>query len=316
MAYAMALIDRLPLLRGRIAAGRALADLTWLRVGGPAELLFQPADAEDLAVFLAGCPADIPVTPIGVGSNLLVRDGGVPGIVIRLGRGFSAIAARGTEITAGAAALDAKIATAAAEAGIAGLEFLRGVPGSLGGALAMNAGCYGRQLADVLVEARGLRRDGTPVRIAAAEMGFSYRQAAAADGVIFTEAVLGGTADAPEAVSARMAQLLAAREATQPVRARTGGSTFRNPSGRSSAGRAEAEEGLRAWQVIDAAGCRGLRRGGAQISEKHCNFLINTGDATAEDLETLAETVRARVKAQSGHDLVWEIQRIGVKLKT
>lgn len=308
-----ALIARLPAVRGRLEAMRPLAPLTWLRVGGPAEVLFRPADAADLAAFLAGCPEDVPVVAMGVGSNLLVRDGGVPGVVVRLGRGFGAIAVEGTAVRAGAAAPDAQVAERAAEAGIAGLEFLRGVPGSIGGALAMNAGCYGTEIKDVLVLARGVRRDGAAVEIPAAEMGFAYRTARAGAGVIFTEAVLSGTRDAPAAVTARMRALMAEREAAQPIRTRTGGSTFRNPSGASSTGRAGESHALKAWTLIDAAGCRGLRIGGAQVSEKHCNFMINRGDATAADLEALGESVRARVKSASGHDLRWEIRRIGVK---
>ena len=308
------LIARLPPVRGRLTPMRALADLTWFRVGGPAELLFQPADPEDLAAFLVGCPADVPVLAVGVGSNLLVRDGGIPGVVIRLGRGFTRIATEGAEVLAGAAALDARVAQTAATAGIAGLEFLRGVPGSIGGALAMNAGCYGTEMKDVLVEAHGLTRSGKPVRFFAAEMGFSYRNATAAEGVIFTQALLRGTADDPAAVTTRMEALLAKREAAQPIRERTGGSTFRNPVGFSSTGQPGDSDALKAWNLIDQAGCRGLQIGGARVSDKHCNFLINTGNATAADLETLGETVRARVKSKSGIDLHWEIRRTGVSL--
>jgi len=306
------LIERLPGPRGRLTPMRALADLTWFRVGGPAEVLFQPADADDLAAFLAACPTNIPVTPVGVGSNLLIRDGGVPGVVVRLGRGFSAIAVEGRRITAGAAALDARVAQAAAAAGIAGLEFLRGVPGTIGGALAMNAGCYGDEVKDVLVEAHGIDRAGNHVTIAAAGMGFSYRNSAAAEGLIFTGALLAGGADTPEAVTARMAALLARREAAQPIRERTGGSTFRNPAGLFSAGCDGDSQELKAWKLIEAAGCRGLTIGGAQVSRKHCNFMINSGTATATDLEQLGETVRGRVKSNSNIDLHWEIRRIGV----
>jgi len=306
------LIERLPRARGRLTPMRALADLTWFRVGGPAEVLFQPIDAEDLAAFLAACPPDIPVTPVGVGSNLLIRDGGVPGVVVRLGRGFSAIAVEGSQVSAGAAALDARVAQAAAAAGIAGLEFLRGVPGTIGGALAMNAGCYGDEVKDVLVEAHGIDRAGNRVTIPAAGMGFSYRNATAAEGLIFTGAVLAGQTDTPDAVTARMTALLARREAAQPIRERTGGSTFRNPAGFSSTGRDGDSHALKAWKLIDEAGCRGLTIGGAQVSRKHCNFLINTGSATATELEQLGESVRARVKSTSGIDLCWEIRRIGV----
>ena len=307
-----ALIERLPRPRGRLTPMRALAELTWFRVGGPAEVLFQPADAADLAAFLAVCPAGIPVTPVGVGSNLLVRDGGVPGVVVRLGRGFGAIATDGARVTAGAAALDAKVAIAAAAAGIAGLEFLRGVPGTIGGALAMNAGSYGDEVKDGLVEAHAVDRAGNRVTIAAAGMGFSYRHCAAAEGLIFTGAVFQGRADDGDAVTARMAALLAKREAAQPIRERTGGSTFRNPAGFSSTGRDGDSHALKAWKLIEEAGCRGLTIGGARVSPKHCNFLINTGAATAADLEQLGESVRARVKSNSGIDLCWEIRRIGV----
>ncbi len=308
------LLARLPPVRGRLSAGRPLAPLTWFRVGGPAEALFQPADRDDLAAFLAACPEDVPVMPLGVGSNTLVRDGGVPGVVVRLGPAFAGIAVEGARLRAGAAALDARVAEAAAEAGLGGLEFLRTIPGTVGGALAMNAGCYGTEVADRLVAAEAVTRAGERVEIPAAEMGFAYRSAAAAEGVIFTGAVFEGAAEAPEAVRARMADYLARRAATQPLRERTGGSTFRNPSGASSGADGGAGAGPRAWEVIDAAGCRGMRIGGAQVSEKHCNFLINTGNATASDIETLGETLRARVKTHSGHDLHWEIRRIGVTL--
>ena len=306
------LLARLPGVRGRITPMRSLADLTWFRVGGPAEVLFQPADAEDLSEFLAACPADIPVTPVGVGSNLLIRDGGVPGVVVRLGRGFNAIAVAGVRVTAGAAALDARVAIAAAKAGVAGLEFLRGVPGSIGGALAMNAGCYGDEIKDVLVEAHAIDRQGKRRTLDAGEMGFSYRNAAAAEGLVFVGAVFEGQAGDAAAVTGRMEALLAKRETAQPTRERTGGSTFRNPAGFSSTGRDGDSDDLKAWKLIDEAGCRGLRVGGAQVSEKHCNFLINTGTATATDLEELGSAVRARVKSCSGIDLHWEIRRIGV----
>jgi len=306
------LLQRLPPVRGRLTAMRPLADLAWFWVGGPAEVLFQPADVDDLAKFLAGCPEDIPVQPVGVGSNLLVRDGGVPGVVIRLGRGFAGIEAEGTRVTAGAAALDARVAQVAAAAGIAGLEFLRGVPGTIGGALAMNAGCYGDEIKDVLREAHAVDRSGRRVTIPLAEMGFLYRHADAAEGLIFTAALFEGRADVPEAVIARMEAVLARREASQPIRERTGGSTFRNPTGHSSTGGEGDSDERKAWRLIDAAGCRGLKIGGAQVSEKHCNFMINTGTATAADLEELGETVRARVKSSSGVDLFWEIRRIGV----
>ncbi len=307
------LIDRLPPVRGRLTEGRTLADLTWFRVGGPAEVLFQPADIADLAWFLARCPPEVPVTPIGVGSNLLVRDGGVPGVVIRLGHAFAQVEVQGTAVVAGAAALDRRVAEMAAGAGLGGLEFLRTIPGSVGGALAMNAGCYGTEVKDRLEEAEAVGRDGRVHRLSRREMGFAYREARAAAGLVVTRAVFRGARAAAEAVAERMAELVARRAATQPLRARTGGSTFRNPSGVSSGG-AEPMPGPSAWQLIDAAGCRGLQIGDAQVSEKHCNFLINRGNAKAEDLETLGETVRARVKTHSGHDLHWEIRRIGVSL--
>ena len=307
----MALIARLPGVRGRLVPGRSLGDMTWLRVGGPADVVFHPADTEDLAGFLAACPPDIPVTAMGVGSNLLVRDTGVSGVVIRLGRGFNRVAAEGAELHAGAAALDSQVAVAAARAGIAGLAFLRGIPGTIGGALAMNAGCYGTEIKDVIVAAEAVDRQGRVHRLAPDQMGFSYRHAAAAEGLIFTGAVLRGALGDPGEVEAEMTALLARREASQPVRLRTGGSTFRNPSGASSTGAEGESDALKAWRLIDEAGCRGLAVGDAQVSEKHCNFLINRGFATAADLETLGETVRARVKARSGIDLRWEIRRIG-----
>ena len=309
------LVERLPEVRGRLTPMREMAGLTWFRVGGPAEALFQPADEDDLAAFLAGCPHDVPITTMGIGSNLLVRDGGVPGVMIRLGRGFNAIETDGARVRAGGAAPDAQVAKRAAAAGIGGLEFLRGVPGTIGGALTMNAGCYGHELKDVLVEAYAIDRDGARLTLAHDAMGFSYRHAAAADrGLIWTGALLEGRAEDAETVTARMEALVEQREATQPIREKTGGSTFRNPAGHSSTGGADDSHDLKAWKLIDEAGCRGLRVGDAQVSEKHCNFLVNLGDATAEDLEELGETVRARVHAHSGHDLHWEIRRIGVKV--
>jgi UDP-N-acetylmuramate dehydrogenase len=290
----------LPPVRGTYAENAPLKDLVWFRAGGNAEVLFRPADAEDLATFLYAKPEDLRVSVIGVGSNLLVRDGGIPGVVIRLPGSFGKISIEGTRIRAGAAALDSAVARAAADAGIAGLEFLRGVPGTIGGALRMNAGCYGRELKDVLVEATAVDNHGTLRRLTAAEMGFTYRHSAVPEDFIFVEAVLEGTADAPDAVRARMEALVAQRESTQPVRSKTGGSTFKNP------------QGHKAWELIDQAGCRGLKHGDAQVSEKHCNFLINTGNARAADLEALGDEVRARVKAKSGVTLEWEIKRVGV----
>lgn len=288
-------------LRGRLVANQALAEFTWFRVGGPAQVMFLPEDESDLAYFLGRCPADVPVSVIGVGSNLIIRDGGVPGVVIRLGRGFNRIAVvDGHRLRAGAAALDVQVAKAAQEAGIAGLAFLRGIPGTIGGALRMNGGAYGREIKDVLVEARGVDRSGKKVAFSNAAMGFGYRHCAVPAGVIFTQALLQGEPGDPAAIADEMARITEAREASQPVKSRTGGSTFKNPPGH------------KAWELIDAAGCRGLKLGGAQVSELHCNFLINLGTATAADIERLGETVRARVAAHSGIALEWEIKRIGV----
>lgn len=290
-----------PKLRGRLIANQTLADFTWFRVGGPAQVLFSPDDEEDLAYFLKHCPQDFAVTVIGVGSNLIVRDGGVPGVVIRLGRGFNEIAIEnGHRIRAGTAAPDVQVAKAAAKAGIAGLAFLRGVPGSIGGALRMNAGAYGRETKDILIEARGVDRTGNIHVYLNADMGFRYRHCSVPDQVIFTQALLQGSPGDPAAINAEMEAITEARESTQPVKSRTGGSTFKNPPGQ------------KAWQLIDAAGCRGLTIGGAQVSELHCNFLINLGNATAAEIETLGETVRERVKAHSGTLLEWEIKRIGL----
>ena len=290
----------LPPVRGAYTENAPLKDLVWFRAGGNAEVLFRPADAEDLAVFLHAKPQDLRVTVIGVGSNLLVRDGGIPGAVVRLPASFGKVAVEGPRLRAGAAALDAAVARAAADAGLAGLEFLRGVPGKIGGALRMNAGCYGRELKDVFIQAVALDGQGTRHVLSAADMGFTYRHSAVPEDWIFVEAVLEGTPDEPAAVRARMEELVAQREASQPIRAKTGGSTFKNPEGR------------KAWQLIDEAGCRGLRHGGAQVSEMHCNFLINNGEATAADLEALGEEVRARVKEKSGVALEWEIKKVGV----
>ena len=293
--------DMLPPVRGTLSHGAPLKDLVWFRAGGAAEILFRPADAEDLAAFLAARPTDLPVSVIGVGSNLLVRDGGIPGAVVRLSSAFGKIETDGMRVRAGAAALDGAVARAAADAGIAGLEFLRGVPGTIGGALKMNAGCYGREIKDIFVEATAIDAKGNKIRLSSAEMDFEYRKAkGAADDLIFIEAVFEGTRDAPAAIRARMEELSANREASQPIKSKTGGSTFKNPPGQ------------KAWQLIDQAGCRGLKIGGAQVSEKHTNFLINTGDATAADLETLGEEVRKRVKEKSGITLEWEIKRVGI----
>jgi UDP-N-acetylmuramate dehydrogenase len=292
--------SRLPQLRGRLIPNQSLAELTWFRVGGPAQVLFGPEDEADLAYALGRLPPDLPVTVVGLGSNLIVRDGGVPGVVIRLGRGFNDIAIEGTRVRVGAAVPDVRVARAAQEAGVAGLAFLRGIPGAIGGALRMNGGAYGRETKDVLVEARGVDRDGTIRTFSNAEMGFSYRHCGVAEDVVFTQALFAGEPGDPKTIAAEMEAITEAREATQPVKSRTGGSTFKNPPS------------AKAWQLIDAAGCRGLKVGGAQVSELHCNFLINLGSASAADIETLGETVRARVKQTSGVDLEWEIKRIGV----
>jgi UDP-N-acetylmuramate dehydrogenase len=286
--------------RGTYAENAPLKDLVWFRAGGPAEVLFRPADAEDLATFLYAKPADLPVTVIGVGSNLLIRDGGIPGVVLRLPGSFGKIAAEGTRVRAGAAALDATVARAAAEAGVGGLEFLRGIPGTIGGALRMNAGCYGREIKDVFVEAKAVDGSGNIVTLDASDMGFVYRKSGVPDDLIFVEAVLEGEAGNPDEVRARMSGLVEQRESTQPVKAKTGGSTFKNPPGH------------KAWQLIDQAGCRGLMHGAAQVSEKHCNFLINTGESTAADIEGLGEDVRARVRDKFGIELEWEIKRVGI----
>lgn len=293
--------DALPAVRGRISRDAPLGGLTWFRVGGPAEVLFRPADAEDLAQFLAALPAEIPVTVIGVGSNLLVRDGGVPGVVIRMAGPFAAIAVDGATVTAGAAALDLTVAMTALETGVAGLEFLSGVPGTIGGALRMNAGAFGGEMKDVTVAAEAVDRQGRTHTLSLDQLGFGYRHCGVPEDFIFTRAVMQGRAGDTDAITARMAEIRTAREASQPTRTRTGGSTFANPAG------------AKAWELIDRAGCRGLTLGGAQVSEKHCNFLINTGDATAADIEDLGEEVRRRVRETSGIDLRWEIRRIGVR---
>jgi UDP-N-acetylmuramate dehydrogenase len=287
-------------LRGRLLPNQSLAELTWFRVGGPAQVLFMPEDEADLAYFLSMLPADIPVTVVGLGSNLIVRDGGVPGVVVRLGRGFNDVTVEGHRIRAGAAVPDVKVARAAQEAGLAGLSFLRGIPGAIGGALRMNGGAYGRETKDALISARAVDRAGRVHELTNAEMHYSYRHCGAPEDFIFTEATFEGVPGDRTAIAAEMDKITEAREATQPIKSRTGGSTFKNPPGH------------KAWQLIDAAGCRGLIVGGAQVSELHCNFLINLGSATASDIETLGETVRRRVKENSGVDLEWEIKRIGV----
>ncbi len=292
----------MPELRGRLLANQPLAELTWFRVGGPAQLLFVPEDEQDLAYFQAYLPAEIPVIVIGLGSNLIVRDGGIPGVVIRLGRGFSnVVVEEGTRIRAGAAVPDVKVARAAQEAAIAGLSFFRGIPGAIGGALRMNGGAYGGETKDVLVEARGVDRSGHIYVFSNGDMHYSYRHCGIAEEVVFTEALFQGTPGDAAVIAGEMEKITESREATQPIKSRTGGSTFKNPPRR------------KAWQLIDTAGCRGLAIGAAQVSELHCNFLINRGGATAADIERLGETVRTRVRETSGVELEWEIKRIGVE---
>ncbi len=291
---------RLPAIRGRVQAGAALGPASWFRVGGPAEFLLRPADVDDLADFLRGLPLEMPVTVIGAASNLIIRDGGIPGAVIKLARGFGDVSVQEDGIIAGAAALDVTVAEHAAAAGLKGLEFLSGIPGSIGGAVAMNAGAYGGDIAEVLDWAEVVMRSGEIVRMSAAQLALSYRHANLPADAVVTQARLRATPGDGQMIAARMAEIRASREATQPVRARTGGSTFANPPAQ------------KAWELIDAAGCRGLARGAAQVSELHCNFLLNHGGATAADLEGLGEEVRERVAAASGVSLRWEIKRIGV----
>ena len=291
----------MPDLRGRLAANQGLAPLTWFRVGGPAQMLFTPADQDDLAYFLSHLPAGIPVYPIGVGSNLIVRDGGVEGIVIRLSpRGFGDVSADGETVRAGAIALDKRVAEVAAAANVTGLEFFFGIPGTIGGALRMNAGANGGETKDVLVEATAVTRQGEIKTFTNAEMKFTYRSSALAQDVIFTSALFRGRIADPDAIRLRMQEVQTHRETAQPIREKTGGSTFKNPPGHS------------AWKLIDAAGCRGFRVGGAKVSDMHCNFLINDRNASGEDIERLGETVRARVKESSGVTLQWEIKRLGI----
>lgn len=296
-----ALLKRLPPVRGRLEPNASLAELTWFRAGGPAEVLFSPADEADLADFLKGTPKDVPVYVIGVGSNLLVRDGGVPGVVIRLGRGFADVTEEtGHRVRAGAAALDVRVARFALEKSIDALTFLRGIPGTIGGALRMNAGAYGGETKDILIEARAVDRSGNIHVLSNADMKYSYRHCGAPEDLVFTQALFQGRAGDPAEISAAMDKITESREATQPIKSRTGGSTFKNPPGNKS------------WQLIDKAGMRGFAVGPAKVSELHCNFLINEGGATAAQIEELGETVRARVKATSGIVLDWEIKRIGL----
>jgi UDP-N-acetylmuramate dehydrogenase len=298
-------LDRLPPVRGKLIPNEQLAPFTWFRVGGAADVLFLPKDEADLAEFLAKLDPLIPVTVLGAASNVIVRDGGIAGVVVRLGPAFGKIATDGLRVTAGAAALDGRVSVAAANAGIAGLEFFSGVPGTIGGALRMNAGCYDRETKDVLVEAHALNRKGERVTLRPKDFAFSYRHTEAPEDLTFTEAVFEGTKDEPASILARIEALKARREGTQPIREKTGGSTFANPDPPGTPNQ------RRAWKLVDEAGMRGAKRGGAQVSEMHCNFLINTGDATAADIEGLGEDVRAAVKAKSGVDLRWEIKRIG-----
>jgi UDP-N-acetylmuramate dehydrogenase len=292
--------SKLPDLRGRLLPNQSLQGLTWFRVGGPAQVLFMPEDEADLAYVLANLGNEIPVTVIGLGSNLIVRDGGVPGVVIRLGRGFNdVIALEDYQVRAGTAVPDVKVARVAQEAAIAGIAFLRGIPGAIGGALRMNGGAYGGETKDVLISARGVDRQGNIRAFSNADMHYTYRHCGAPDDVIFTEALFRGKPGDPAVIAAEMDKITQSREATQPIKSRTGGSTFKNPPGH------------KAWALIDAAGCRGLKVGGAQVSELHCNFLINLGSACAADIEMLGETVRKRVKENSGIELDWEIKRIG-----
>lgn len=300
-----AFIDRLPAVRGKLLANEQLAPFTWFRVGGAADALFLPKDEADLAEFLSKTDPLIPVTVLGAASNVIVRDGGIAGVVVRLGPAFGKVAAEGLRVTAGAAALDARVSVAAANAGIAGLEFFSGVPGTIGGALRMNAGCYGRETKDVLIEAYALDRSGKRVTLKNADFHFSYRHTEAAEDLIFVEALFEGTQDEPTAILERIEALKARRETTQPIREKTGGSTFANPDPPGTPNQRSS------WKLIDEAGMRGARRGGAQVSELHCNFLLNVGDATAADIEGLGEDVRAAVKAKSGVTLRWEIKRIG-----
>ena len=293
------LIDRLPPVRGRYRADVPLAPKTWLRAGGPAEVLFQPADLDDLAAFLAARPGDAPVTVIGVGSNLLVRDGGVEGVVVRLGGPLARVEVEGNRVTAWAGVLDRTVAGFAQRAGLSGLEFYVGIPGTVGGALRMNAGAFGGETAEVVERVVALDERGRRHELTAEEMGFAYRRSGLPEGWIAVAATFRGVPGDPAAIAARTAGIKAEREATQPMRVATGGSTFKNPPGRS------------AWRLIDAAGCRGLRRGAVVVSERHCNFLVNTGGATAAEIEALGEEVRARVRAHCGVELEWEIRRVG-----
>ena len=292
-------IDR-PAVRGRLTPDAPLAPLVWFKAGGAAEWLFEPADADDLSGFLRDLSPEVPVYPLGLGSNLIVRDGGMPGIVVRLGKAFAKVSADGTELTCGGGASGILVSSTARDAGIAGVEFLRSIPGTVGGFVRMNGGAYGREVADVLVECEVVLRSGERRVLPAAELRYTYRHAALPEGAVVIGATFRGVPGEPATIQAEMDRIAAAREASQPLRSKTGGSTFKNPPGE------------KAWALVDAAGCRGLRRGDAQVSEKHCNFLLNLDKATSGDIEALGDEVRARVKAHSGVDLEWEIQRVGV----
>ena len=298
------LLDRLPVVRGKLTPNAPLAEQTWFRVGGPAEVLYRPADAEDLAFFLAHCPADVPVTVIGAASNMLIRDGGIPGVVVRFSPAFALIKVESEELRVGAASIDLNVARAAQNAGITGMEFLCGIPGTIGGGLRMNAGAYGREFKDIVVEADVIERNGTCRTLTPAQIGFSYRHTDVAEDVIFVSALLQGDAGDPAKIQKRMLEIQQSRNDSQPIRERTGGSTFANPD--------NDPQKRKSWQLIDAAGCRGLKIGHAKVSEKHCNFLINTGGATAAEIEHLGEEVRRRVRAHAGIELRWEIKRVGV----
>jgi len=292
-------IDR-PAVRGRLTPDAPLAPLVWFKAGGAAEWLFEPADADDLSGFLRDLSPEVPVYPLGLGSNLIVRDGGMPGVVVRLGKAFAKVSADGTELTCGGGASGILVSSTARDAGIAGVEFLRSIPGTVGGFVRMNGGAYGREVADVLVECEVVLRSGERRVLPAAELRYTYRHAALPEGAVVIGATFRGVPGEPATIQAEMDRIAAAREASQPLRSKTGGSTFKNPPGE------------KAWALVDAAGCRGLRRGDAQVSEKHCNFLLNLDKATSGDIEALGDEVRARVKAHSGVDLEWEIQRVGV----
>ncbi len=295
------IIDRLPQIRGTYRENTDLSKINWFNVGGVARVMFRPADVEDLSHFLKNRPQDVAVTILGVGSNLLVRDGGIDGVVIRLGRGFTQIHKDGNFINAGAAGLSFNVATLAADFGLGGLEFLVGVPGTIGGALAMNAGAYGKDVAAILKTAKAVDESGNLHELSVDDIGYIYRGNTLPEGMIFTSCILQGSSENPDKIKARLAEITKTREDTQPIRSKTSGSTFKNPPG------------MKAWQLIDEAGCRGLKIGGAQVSEKHCNFFINTGHATANDIEMLGEEVRRRVKDKTGVDLVWEVKIIGNK---